>query len=297
MKLLRYLKKGFTTEKLGIQLENSVLDTSKLGEHLNLNVPQTMNDFLNDSQTATEQLHTVQLKAKQLNLDSSQYTISLSDIHYLPPVKHPEKIISVGLNYVEHIKSIGGEVPTSPVFFGMFSNALAAHNQVIPLPAVAREVDYEAELVIIIGKEINSVCEKLAADAILGYSIGNDLTERTLQYQTSQWMIGKSMDYFAPIGPVLVTKDEIEDVQNLKITTRRNGSVVQLGSTKDMLFSVVQIVTEIAQYMTLKPGDVIFTGTPKGVISETDSDRDWLRPKDRIDATIEGIGTLSNTIA
>ncbi|MER2064590.1 MAG: fumarylacetoacetate hydrolase family protein [Alkalibacterium sp.] len=296
MKLVRYRTQEALEEKLGLDIENDVLDIIRLSKHLNTSIPHTMDDLFNNSKNSLEKIDDTLDKAEHLNVKLKNYLIPAAEVIHLPLVKRPEKILCVGMNYVEHIKATGGDVPTSPVFFSKFSNALAAHNQEIPLQPNAQHVDYEAELVIVIGKHISNQCEKHAGDAILGYTIGNDLSDRAFQFQSSQWLVGKSMDHFAPVGPTLVTKDEINSVQDLSIQTRRNGELVQNSSTNDMLFSVKKIVSQVSQYMTLKPGDLIFTGTPRGVILEQAEDKqDWLKSGDRIDITIESLGTLSNT--
>lgn len=268
MRLVRYNLSKSSTERLGIQLEDGILEMDRLADHLNCPIPLTMRKLLKDHDKGIEQLMAVLDRAKELHFDMSQYLLSESDFRYLPVIGDPEKILCVGLNYVDHVKATGADVPVNPVFFNKFPNALAAHKQVIPLPVISQKVDYEAELVIMIGDYANSVSESEAKKAVLGYTVGNDISERQYQFQSSQWMIGKTFDFFGPVGPALVTKDEIEDVNNLSIHTRRNNELVQNSSTSNMIFSVERIVSEASQYMTLKPGDLIFTGTPSGVIVE-----------------------------
>lgn len=296
MRLVRYRSKEKAAEKIGLEMINGLLDILRLARHLNTSLPETMEDLLNNSHDGLNQIQDTLSKASELNINMKDYLVLEADITYLPLVKTPEKILCVGMNYIEHIKATGGDVPTTPVFFSKFSNALASHHQEIPLPSDAEQVDYEAELVIVIGKRVSNVPENKAHEAILGYTIGNDLSERAFQFDSSQWLIGKSLDHFAPVGPVLVTKDEIDDVQNLTIQTKRNGKIVQHSSTKDMLFSVNKIVSQASRYMTLKPGDLIFTGTPRGVILEKpEAERDWLKAKESIAITIQSLGTLTNT--
>ena len=296
MRLVRYRSKEKAVEKIGLEINNNLLDVHRLASHLNTSLPETMEDFLNHSSDGLTQIQNTLTKANELNITIKDYLVLEADITYLPLVKTPEKILCVGMNYIEHIKATGGDVPTTPVFFSKFSNALAAHHQEIPLPSYAEQVDYEAELVIVIGKRVSNVPENKAGDAILGYTIGNDLSDRAFQFDSSQWLIGKSLDHFAPVGPALVTKDEIDDVQNLTIQTKRNGKIVQQSSTKDMLFSVNKLVSQASRYMTLKPGDLIFTGTPRGVILEQpEPSRNWLKARESIAITIQSLGTLTNT--
>ncbi len=218
-------------------------------------------------------------------------------LHFAPAICHPEKILCVGLNYQNHIKESKMEFPKFPVIFSKFNNALAAHKEKITLPNSAQKYDYEAELVIVIGKEGKNIKREDALSYVFGYTIGNDLSARDLQMRTSQWLIGKSCDGFAPIGPYLVTADEINPDQ-LDICCEVNGEIRQQSNTKHMIFNCADIISYISQYMTLKPGDIIFTGTPQGVIlGYPESEQVWLKSGDRIRISIENLGTLSNTIA
>ena len=296
MRLSRFELMKDPKERLGVEINDALLDTLKLADHLNHPIPETMDDLLANIPKGLSELEGILEKAQDLHFPLADYLIPKSSVHYLPLIKRPEKILGVGMNYVEHIKARNGEVPTSPLLFNILPNALAAHKQDIPIPNIAEQVDYEGELVIVIGKEAQNICKRMAEDVILGYTVGNDLSDRSHQYQSSQWLIGKTFDYFAPVGPVLVTKEEIEDVQNLSIITKRNHSIVQDGSTKDMLFTVAEIVSFVSQYMTLKPGDLIFTGTPEGIINENKENQEWLKPHERLDVIIENIGELSNTL-
>ncbi|GEK91808.1 fumarylacetoacetate hydrolase family protein [Alkalibacterium kapii] len=295
MKLVNYKKKYESVNKLGLIVNSDVMDLLRLAEHLNTEVPRTIDELVANSQVGLKQIRQTMEKADALNVKKEDYYIAQAELNYLPLIKKPEKILCAGMNYVNHIIERGGDVPLSPIFFNKLPNALAAHEQEIVLQNNAKKVDYEAELVIVIGKRINNVGEKEAEEAIFGYTIGNDVSDRGFQFQSSQWLIGKSMDNFAPIGPALVTKDSIDSVQNLSIQTKLNGKLVQDSSTKEMLFNVNKLVSCASQYMTLMPGDLIFTGTPKGVILEQPEEKQvWLKDKDRVDISIESLGTLSN---
>ena len=186
--------------------------------------------------------------------------------------------------------------PLYPILFSKFNNALAAHGQKITLPKSARKYDYEAELIVVIGKEASSVTKEEALSYVFGYTCGNDLSARDLQFRTGQWLLGKTCDRFAPIGPYIVTADAI-DPSDLNITCVVNGKVRQSGNTSDMLFDCADIISYASEYMTLKPGDLIFTGTPSGVITGEPADkRIWLKPGDEITVSIEKIGSLTNTL-
>lgn len=218
-------------------------------------------------------------------------------LEYRPAVINPEKILCVGLNYMSHVEESGfDEAPADPVIFSKFNNALAGHNEEIPLPTEGEQFDYEAELVLVIGKEGKNISEEDALSHVFGYTIANELSVRDLQFKTSQWLIGKSADKFAPVGPAIVTSDEINP-DKLNISLNRNGETVQASNTDHMLFSCAQIIAYISRYMTLVPGDIIFTGTPEGVVlGQEESKRNWLQPGDHLEVAIENIGVLSNTI-
>ena len=234
------------------------------------------------------------------NVDSDISTYPMlyeKDIHFAPIVPNPGKIICVGLNYADHAKESNSELPEYPVLFNKFNNTLAAHNETIPLRAEWERVDYEAELAVVIGKTASRVSEDEALDFVLGYTIANDLTERRLQSRTSQWMLGKSVDKFLPLGPYLVTPDEVGDPQNLTIRGWLNGELRQESNTSRMIFSVAQIISYISQTMTLYAGDVLLTGTPEGVILGYPKDeRVWMKAGDEYVIEIENIGKLSNKL-
>lgn len=295
MKLVRYFYKKIGSEQLGIESKEGVLQLQPLAAEFGVNIPSSMDEVLENYEQEIERLSFLLLKAKEEKLDLANYALDPNTIRYLPVIKSPEKIICVGLNYLQHAREINGDVPTSPVLFNKFNNSLAGHNQDIPLPSVTTMVDYEAELVIVIGKETCQISQESANNSILGYTIGNDLSDRALQFKTEQWLLGKTLNYFAPVGPSIVTKDSISNPNNLEISLKRNGQTVQSDNTKDMIFSVQYLVSYISQYMTLKPGDLIFTGTPSGVIAgKSDENQSWLKPGDELEVSIEGIGTLKN---
>lgn len=217
------------------------------------------------------------------------------DIAFAPAVPNPNKIICVGLNYKAHADETGGDVPEYPILFSKFNNALAAAGEPIPIPPSFEKVDYEAELVVVIGRRAKQVPVARALDYVLGYTIGNDISERALQFRSGQWLLGKTPDKFLPIGPYLVTADDIPDPQNLTIRGYLNRVVRQDSHTSQMIFSVAELISYASQYMTLMPGDIISTGTPDGVIlGQPKGQRRWLQAGDTYTVEIEGIGTLSN---
>lgn len=227
---------------------------------------------------------------------SSGEMIDPGEAAYRPAVTCPQKILCIGDNYRRHIREMGKEVPTAPVVFGKFANALAAHLDPIALPRASRQVDYEAELALVIGRRAHHVREEEALGYVFGCTVANDVSARDLQLRTSQWLPGKSCDHFAPIGPSLVTLDEVGDPNDLRIRLWLNGELRQDASTGDMVFRCERIVSELSSYLTLLPGDVILTGTPSGVIvGKAEAERRWLAPGDRTVATVERVGSLENT--
>lgn len=212
---------------------------------------------------------------------------------WLAPVPHPAKVICVGLNYQPHVQESGQRLPDSPVLFPKYASALVGSGATVRPPAGTRQLDYEAELVLVIGRTCHQVSESEALDYVLGYCNGNDISARDLQFRTGQWFLGKACDGFGPIGPYLVTRDEVPRPDQLHIEGRRNGKVVQTSNTAEMIFSCAYLVSYISQYITLVPGDVIFTGTPEGVVlGYPESQRDWLKPGEKFTVAVEGLGEL-----
>lgn len=286
MKLVQFSLSG--EERLGILTENGVIDVKESAS--NGNVPHSVQDVILGGKAALNFLHGLGGPSVKM--------IPENGIHYLPCVTSPEKIICVGLNYVSHTSETKMEIPKHPVLFNKFGNALAAHREKILLPASAEQFDYEAELVIVIGREARSVSKEEALSFVFGYAPGNDLSARDLQARTPQWMLGKTCDGFAPVGPCVTTADEVGDPQSLKIECRVNGELRQSANTRDMIFDCAAIVSYISQYMTLKPGDIIFTGTPAGVILGMPAEhRRWLKAGDEVRVTIEKLGSLTSIMA
>lgn len=215
---------------------------------------------------------------------------------FAPAVPEPSKIICVGLNYKKHADECNMAYPETPILFSKFANALAGHKEDVPLPAASKQVDYEAELAIVIGKKARNVAKEEALSYVYGYSSANDVSARDLQFATSQWILGKTCDKFCPIGPYLVSADEAGDPDQLYIRTFVNGELRQNSNTSDMIFSCPDIISYISRHMTLEPGDVILTGTPEGVITGYPADKQvWLKDGDVVTVEIEKLGRLTNT--
>jgi 2-keto-4-pentenoate hydratase/2-oxohepta-3-ene-1,7-dioic acid hydratase in catechol pathway len=278
--------------RLGAKTDKGILDVRQAAELLRMPGPATMDDLLqNEEGPALNALVTAALKSAA----AGKAFVKEETIEYGPVVTRPEKIICVGLNYRKHAKEVGMEPPSQPVLFNKYNNTLNRHNGSIKLPVdVAKKFDYEVELVIVMGKEAKNVSEADALSYVAGYCTGNDFTARDLQLETpsKQWMIGKTPDQFAPLGPYLVTADQI-DPDNLKIECRVNDQTRQSSNTNDFIFNSRQMISFISRYITLKPGDIIFTGTPEGVIAGYPPDKQvWLKPGDKVACSLEKLGEL-----
>ena len=209
-------------------------------------------------------------------------------------ISNPKNIICIGLNYADHIAETSLATHDFPEIFMKTTNALAGHQDTITIEDEPFHYDYEGELIIIIGKAGKNISREQAKEHILGYTIGNDVSARALQFRGSQWILGKSLDNFAPVGPVIVSPDDF-DFDNATITTTVNGEVRQRAQLQQMLFKPYEIIEFVSQYITLQEGDIIFTGTPSGVVLGKNEERyGWLKPGDTVSITISGIGTLVN---
>lgn len=213
-----------------------------------------------------------------------------------PPIARPSKIVCVGQNYLEHAMEMGGDIPTEPVLFMKSTSAWSGPWDDVLIPRGALKLDYEVELAVVIGRTASYIEEKEAMDYIAGYSVFCDYSERAFQKEHGgQWMKGKSADTFAPMGPCMVTVDEVADPQELRLWCKVNGETRQNSWTKDMLFGVVEVVSYISRFMTLLPGDVIATGTPSGVAMGMTPPR-YLQAGDFVECGIEGLGELTQRV-
>ena len=213
-----------------------------------------------------------------------------------PCSPRPGKIVCVGLNYRRHAEESGMPVPEAPILFSKFANTLAASGDGVRLPAVAQQYDYEAELGVVIGRPARDVSEARALDHVWGYCCCNDVSARDLQFRSTQWLLGKSLDRFLPVGPQLVSADEAGDPQTMRLRCLVNGDLRQDSSTADMVFGVAELVSYASRFWTLEPGDIIATGTPSGV-AQGRPDRPWLRPGDEVVVDIDRLGRLVNRMA
>jgi acylpyruvate hydrolase len=219
----------------------------------------------------------------------------LTDVQFLAPVPRPGKVVCVGLNYRSHLAEIGERVPEYPVLFHKAATSVIGHRQPIVLPRVSRQVDYEGELAVVIGRRAKYVPEEDALAHVAGYTGANDVSAHDLEFRTSQWTSGKMLDTFCPLGPVLRTADEVPDPAALRLRTTLNGRTVQDVRTSDMVFSVPFLVSYVSSLATLEPGDVILTGTPAGIGCNR-KPQVFLQPGDLVSVALDGIGTLMNSV-
>lgn len=284
MKLTQFWRNG--QPALGLWTDRGILDVAAEATRKGCTVPDTMAAALPLGIDALNRLLTPLLEDAQC----------FTSAPLAPVVSQPGRILCIGLNYRQHAKECNLSLPPAPVLFNKFSNALAAHGDVISLPSEYKEYDYEAELVAVIGTPARNVEPAQALDYVFGYTCGNDLSTRDLQFaRGGQWLLSKTFDGFAPIGPCLVTGDSL-DPEHLDISSTVNGEVRQHSNTWDMIFPLREIISDLSRHFTLQPGDLIFTGTPQGVMQGYPADQKrWLKPGDRVDISIQGIGTLSNS--
>jgi 2,4-diketo-3-deoxy-L-fuconate hydrolase len=279
MKLLRFGEPG--NEKPGVLINEKILDASSFGEDFGETFFMTdgVNRFKKWLETNQSKLNTVDAKVR---LGS--------------PVTRPSKIICVGLNYSDHAKETGAALPVEPILFFKSTTALSGPNDTVIIPQKSQKTDWEVELAVVIGKKASYVSEHQALDYVAGYCLHNDYSEREFQLERGgQWVKGKSCDTFAPLGPYLVTKDEIKDLDNLRLWLTVNGKKVQDGNTTNLVFKVPFLVSYISQFMTLLPGDVISTGTPAGV-GLGFKPPVYLKAGDVVELGIDGLGTQKQVL-
>ncbi|GAX88823.1 fumarylacetoacetate hydrolase family protein [Effusibacillus lacus] len=243
----------------------------------------------------SQMLQTVAAKVQQVLESGNCIPFKEEELILGPCVPNPGKIICVGLNYRKHAEESNMPIPQFPILFNKFNNCLAAHGEEIPLPLESEQVDYEAELAIVIGKTAKRVTREEALEFVFGYCAANDLSARDLQFRTNQWLLGKCCDGFAPLGPCLVTAEEVGNPNDLGIRTYVNDEIRQNSNTADMVFHCDELISYISHYVTLEPGDVILTGTPEGVIMGYPKDKQvWLKDGDVVTIEIDRLGRLTN---
>jgi 2-keto-4-pentenoate hydratase/2-oxohepta-3-ene-1,7-dioic acid hydratase in catechol pathway len=234
------------------------------------------------------------MAAARLNSSSARDLVPIEKAKLLAPVR-PWKILCIGLNYRDHAVESKMEMPSVPTVFAKFTSAVIGPGAPIAIPRITQRPDYEAEFAVVIGKTAKNVARGNWQDYVFGYTILNDVSARDIQLATSQWSLGKSFDTFAPIGPHIVTADEVPDPHSLDIKLSIGGEVLQHSNTRELIFRVPELIEYISQIITLEPGDIISTGTPSGVGLGRTPQR-WLKPGEEVVIDIEKIGTLRNPV-
>lgn len=301
MKLAQFKTKESTTRRLGVSLPEGLTEIASLArsvQHSGSSVSPWLleladvREVINGGVAALAEISALIAAAQTQGIVPP--VLSLEAIEFFPAV-YPGKILAIGRNYVDHAIEGGSAPPEAPLVFNKLSNSLSAHEAPIVLPAISQQVDYEAELAVVIGRRAKRVSEAEALDYVFGYTLIDDVSARDLQFGDGQWVRGKGLDTFAPLGPFITTRDEIANVQALHIEGRLNGQVMQSSNTSKMIFQVAYLVSYISQGITLEPGDVIATGTPEGVGIFRDPPI-VLKDGDVFEVTIEGLGTLRNPV-
>lgn len=268
---------------VGVKTDGGAVNISELG------FPSLMNDIIEGGDDMLAAISGA-MQAREFHVLSEDY------IEFLP-VTEPKKIICEGLNYTSHAEETGGEAPKHPIFFSKFHDSMNAHGKPVKLPPWFSRYDYEAELVVVIGKHAYNVSVEEAGDCIFGYACGNDFSARDAQFLSSQWLSGKALPGFGPTGPYIVTSDCFDPCAGNGLYCKVNGVTVQSSSTSEMIFTCLEALSAASRSFPLSPGDLLFTGTPAGVIQgRKREDRVWLKPGDVVEVTIEGIGTLMNPL-
>ena len=270
-------------ESVGVVMDDRLIDLSRVAPDL----PGDMRDFIREWPRISD---TVSQLATPM-----EATLNLADVRLLAPVPRPQKILAIGLNYADHVEETGREKPEQQVWFSKLPNAVNGPYNPIQLPKASASVDYEAELVFIIGKRCRHVTREEAPSVVFGYCAGNDVSVRDWQRRTSQWILGKSFDSHAPFGPWIVTPDELGDPHTLGIRCLVNGELRQNSNTSNLVFNVYDQIACLSQALTLEPGDVVFTGTPAGVGFAMKPPK-YLKVGDTVRVEIDRIGALEAQI-
>ncbi len=303
MKLVQFKTGESAEQRLGVLVGDVVCDVADLARALKetgggppswlLKATRTQ-DVIDRGESAVRDIEGLLIDVQTGSGRGATIAFQLDSIDFLPAV-YPGKIVAIGRNYVDHAIEGGAEPPKAPLIFNKLPNSLSAHNEPIVLPTISNQVDYEAELAVVMGRTATRVSEAAALDYVFGYTLMNDVSARDLQYGDGQWTRGKGLDTFAPLGPFITTRDEIADVQALKIEGRLNGEVMQSSNTAKMIFKVAYLISYISQGITLEPGDVIATGTPDGV-GIFRKPPVLLKAGDVYEVTVEKLGTLRNAV-
>ena len=291
MKIARYCYRKKTS--YGVISKKAILSLPALAEHFNEEVPEKLKGFIAESKKTVKK--TERLLKKTDNNLFKKVSKPTNCVSLLPPVSFPHKIICLGLNYYDHAAETKSSIPKEPILFLKPHTAIAGPNQAIKKPQFVKELDYEGELCIVIGKAGKNISIKDAKKHVFGYTVFNDVSARDFQFRDGQWTRGKSFDTFAPTGPWITTENQLKNIDNLTIRTWVNGELRQNGTTRNMVFKISEILYHISRVMTLEPSDIIATGTPAGV-GFAMNPQQFLKHGDIVRIEIEGIGVLENPV-
>lgn len=299
MKLLTYSTKD-TEPRLGFLHNNQVIDMEDFGEISNFPLPSDMLELIDMGIEIIDELNEMVAETPENYFKEIAY--SLEEVTLLAPIQKPRKnIIGIGLNYTEHVAESArtldttGKLPQKPIIFSKPPTTVTGTNtEIIKNTKLTSQLDWEVELAVVIGKQGKYVPKTEALDYVFGYTVINDISARDCRRE-GQWIVSKGQDTFAPMGPILVTKDEIENPHNLNLSLKVNGVEKQNSNTKFLLFNINDLIEDLSIVFTLEPGDIIATGTPAGVGAGRDP-QEWLHDGDVVEATVEGIGTIVNTV-
>jgi 2-keto-4-pentenoate hydratase/2-oxohepta-3-ene-1,7-dioic acid hydratase in catechol pathway len=281
MRLITYKAKN--DARLGLLRDDHVIDLATASDG---RLPSDMRTFLQQGENAMR-------LARQVG-ENAAASSALSEVALLAPIPNPSKVVAIGLNYMDHCREQNIKPPEMPIIFAKFPNAVVGPGAMIRWdPALTQQVDYEVELAVVMGRTAQRVSAAEALDYVAGYTICNDVSARDLQFGDRQWVRGKSLDTFCPLGPWLVTRDEIPDPQDLSLRCTLNGQVMQDSTTAEMIFGVTTLIEFISRAFTLLPGDVIATGTPDGV-GVFRSPQVFMKNGDVVTLEVEGLGQLTN---
>jgi len=281
MRLLTFELEG--ERRVGARVGDAIVDLSRA----DANIPANMRAFLEGGDAV--------LEAARGAVERGEHAIAVGDVRIVAPIDDPEKVICIGLNYADHAAETKAEVPPEPVVFSKFASAIIGPGEAVEMPPTSQKVDHEVELVAVIGRGGRNIAESEAWDHVAGYTVGHDVSARDYQLEKAggQWLIGKTFDTFAPIGPEIVTPDELSDPHDLGIRCIVNGETRQESNTSQLIFGVDRLVAYLSHVFTLSPGDLIFTGTPGGV-GLGRNPQVWLKPGDRVVCEVDEIGRLEN---
>jgi 2-keto-4-pentenoate hydratase/2-oxohepta-3-ene-1,7-dioic acid hydratase in catechol pathway len=299
MKLLTYENQGSVS--LGIEVNNFVLNLKALSATYNevtnstVELPDDMLSLIQLGEAGEKYLHSL-VEWAEANADATKaFSFSYEDVTVKAPISNPGKVVCVGNNYMDHCREQNVEPPKKPMIFSKWASCIIAPDEDIVLPEDSVQVDYEAELAVVIGKKGKNISEEEAMDYVYGYTVINDVSARDVQFEDVQWVRGKSYDTFAPLGPTIVTKDEIENPNNLDIKLELNGEALQDSNTEHLIFDIPYIISYLSKGFTFEPGDVIATGTPHGVGVFRDP-QVFLKSGDVCRIEIEKVGVLENKV-